>query len=758
MQLRWLSSKKMKLLSTIILVAVVVSAVFLTNTSHLRGAQAAGVVNAVQYVNPLTGTSGEGNTFPGADVPFGMVQWSPDTTTIGSAGSSYDYNSTSLHGFSLTHMSGAGCSIYRDIPFMPYVGSVKTSPAGSNAYDASFSHSSEVAQPGYYSVTLSKSNIKSELTVTPRTGFGQFTYPSSTSSTMLISTTSATGNSAASVSISTSGSTVTGSVTSGNFCSNNGPYTLYFVAQFSQPFSGYGTWKGSTVHKSSTSTSGSQSGAYVSFNTTSNHVVLVKVGVSYVSTANALANIQAENSGWNFTSVRGAASTNWNNALNKIQVSGSSTDMSTFYTALYHTMLFPSLFSDYNGQYPGFNHTVYTLASGHAQYANYSGWDIYHGEVALLAMLFPSQTSDMISSILNDYSQSGCLPKWSVANYHTDVEDGDSADPIIAEAYAFGATGFNTSLALQAMIKGATTGCTSGSYIERQGLSQYLKYGYIPYGTAGLNGTASATLEYTNDDFAISQFAKALGDSTDAATFASRAENWKKLFDSATGFIEARDSSGAFVSNSKGSTGFHGGTDAQYTWMIPYNVSGVISAMGGSAKAVSELNKLFTQLNAGKFSRYAYMGNEPSTASPWAYDFAGQPWQTQSVARKIETQLYSNSVSGVPGNDDLGQISSWYVWAAIGFYPEYPGASDVVLDSPLFSQTTITLGNGHQVVENASGAADNAPYIQSMSVNGATSTSTWQSFSTLANGATFQYTLGTSANTSWGNTSIPPSF
>jgi len=748
----------MRLLSTIVLVAIAASAIFLTNTSHFNAARAAGAINAVQYVNPFTGTSGQGNTFPGADVPFGMVQWSPDTTSIAAKGGSYDYNGTSIHGFSLTHFSGAGCSIYRDVPFMPYVGAVNTSPATSTAYNASFSHSSEVAQPGYYSVVLSKSTIKAELTVTPRTGFGQFTYPSSTSSTMLISTTSATGNSAASVSISASGSTVSGSVTSSNFCSKNGPYTLYFAAQFSQSFSSYGTWKGSKVKHGSTTTSGGQSGAFVTFNTTSNHVVLVKVGVSYVSTANALANIQGENSGWNFTSIRGAASNSWNDALNKIQVSGSSTDMSTFYTSLYHTMLFPSLFSDYNGQYRGFDHNVYTLSAGHAQYANYSGWDIYHGEVALLAMLFPAQTSDMIGSMLNDYSQSGCLPKWSVANYHTDTEDGDSADPIIAEAYAFGATGFNTQLALQAMLKGATTGCTSGSYIERQGLSQYLKYGYIPYGTAGLNGVASATLEYTNDDFAISQFANALGDSTDAATFASRAENWKKLFNSATGFIEPRDSSGAFVTNSKGSTGFHGGTDAQYTWMIPYNVSGVISEMGGNAKAVSKLNTFFSQLNAGKFSRYANMGNEPSTASPWAYDFAGQPWQTQSVARKIETQLYSSSVSGIPGNDDLGQISAWNVWASIGFFPEYPGVSDVVLDSPLFSQITITLGNGHQMYINASGAADNAPYIQNMSVNGVTSTATWQSFSTLANGATFQYTLGTTANTSWGNTSTPPSF
>jgi predicted alpha-1,2-mannosidase len=311
-------------------------------------------------------------------------------------------------------------------------------------------------------------------------------------------------------------------------------------------------------------------------------------------------------------------------------------------------------------------------------------------------------------------------------------------------------------------LKGATTGCTSGSYVERPDLSTYLSKGYIPVGTTGVNGTSSATLEYSADDFAISQFAQALGDSTDAATFAQRAENWRNIFNTATGYIEPRNSDGTYPSTFKPTslTGFHDGDAAQYTWMVPYNVAGLFSAMGGNAKAVSRLNTFFSQLNAGPTSAYAYLGNEPNEPSPWEYDFAGQPWQTQNTVRRAITQLYTAAPNGLPGNDDLGQLSSWYVWSALGMFPEYPGAGDVVLGSPLFSQTTISLDNGHQVSISASGAADNAPYVQSLTVNGVSSTQLWQPVSTLTNGGSFQYTLGTTANMSWGtgNGDVPPSF
>ncbi len=310
------------------------------------------------------------------------------------------------------------------------------------------------------------------------------------------------------------------------------------------------------------------------------------------------------------------------------------------------------------------------------------------------------------------------------------------------------------------MLKGATQVCSSGAYTERQGLSQYLSLGYIPYGTTGLNGTASATLEYTTDDFAIAQFAAALGDSTDASTFATRSHNWQNLYNAAVGYIEPRSSTGSFVTDTSGRVGFHDGTDAQYTWMVPYDLSDLFNAMGGDATVVSRLNSYFSKLNAGNASRYANMGNEPSSADPWEYDFAGQPWQTQATVRQVVNQLYTDAPGGLPGNDDLGQISSWEVWGALGLFPEYPGAGDLVIGSPLFPSITLTLGSGYTVTITANGANSSAPYVQSLSVNGTATTQLWLPFSALASGASLNFTLGSSPNTSWGNspTDTPPSF
>lgn len=737
--------------------------------------------NLTQYVNPFMGTQpgppipnfteSSANTFPGADSPFGMVQWSPDTTSNLPGG--YDYYDTTIKGFSLTHISGAGCTIYGDIPFMPFVGSVLSSP-GTNSplYASTFSHNSEKASPGYYSVLLNKPNVKVELTVTPRTGFGQFTYPSSTSSVILINAAgSANGNSASSVQIDAPHHMVTGMATSGNFCSRADAYTIYFAASFDTPFTNYGTWYGANLQPHSTSSTSTASGAYLIFNTTQNHVVQVRVGVSYVSVQNAEANLQAENSGEDFAAIRSAANTSWNTLLNRLVVSGgTNADTQTFYSSLYHSLLFPSLFSDANQQYIGFDQKVHSVKAGHAQYANYSGWDIYRSEVPLLAVLDPEQTSDMMQSLVNDYQQSGCLPKWSVANGHTTVQNGDSADPILAEAYSFGATDFDTQTALQAMIKGATQYCTSpnGSYVERPGLSQYLTSGYVPLlpeATIGIKGTGAATLEYATDDFAIAQFAQALGDSKDAALFLSRAQNWKKLFNPATGFMEPRTPTGTFVYpfSPLSQNGFREGNAYQYTQMVPYNMKAIIAYMGGNQAAVTRLNALFTYLNAGPSSAYAFLGDEPCLSQPWDYDFAGQPWQTQMTVRRAITQLYSASPTGLPGNDDLGTMSAWYVWSAIGLFPIYPGVSDLVVGSPLFSHIKLAVGGAASTSMldiTASGAGDASPYVQSMSINGQASTQLWQPFSTLVKGATLHFKLGSSPNTSWGTApgDVPPSF
>lgn len=718
--------------------------------------------NFTQYVNTFVGTDATGRTFPGADAPFGMVQWSPDMPDGGPGG--YVHDGPTIRGFSLTHLSGTGCAVYQDFPFMPVAQPLDVSPATNiDAYTSTFFD--EQASPGYYSVHLA-SGIEAELTVTQRSGFGRFTYPATTGAGMLINAGgSAYGDSNASVQI-VGNDKVTGSASADGFCGQSAHYTVYFAAQFSRPFTTFGTWNGASVTAGSTASAGRQPGAFVTFDTTQDPVVLVKVGLSFVSAQNALANLQAENQNPNtsagFDAMRAAADAAWNAMLGRIAVSGGTdADKQTFYTALYHALLQPNVFSDANGQYIGFDNQVH-LAQGYTQYANYSGWDIYRTEIPLLALLAPQETSDMMQSLVADAQQSGWLPKWPVANSQTSVMVGDPADPIIADAYAFGASQFDVNAALQAMIKGATQpGMGSNGYEERPDLSDYMAYGYVPV-DHDLWWPAAKTLEYSTADFATAQFAHALGDTQTYVALMRRAQNWQSLYNPATGYAEQRQSDGTFPStfDPASGDGFIEGSSAQYTWMVPYNLHALFNAMGGNQQATHRLDDFFTQLNAGPNSPYAWLGNEPTLEVPWEYDFAGAPWRTQAVVRQAMTSLFSPTFNGLPGNDDLGATSAWYVWAALGLYPMVPGVGDLVLGSPLFPQITVHLANGHDVDIVAPAAADNAPYVQDLTVNGQSYTKPWVPFDALAAGATLQYTLAGTPNTAWGEdpADAPPSF
>lgn len=657
-------------------------------------------------------------------------------------------------------MNGTGCSVYQDIPFMPTVGSLDASPA-TTPYTATFSHADEDASPGYYGVHLA-SGIQVGLTATPRTGFGSFTYPATTTAHLLINASgSVNGVRNATVHVDTAMDEVTGLASSGGFCNGGAPYTVYFAAQFNQPFTGFGTWNGAALTPGSTTSAGTQSGAFVTFDTSQNPVILVKVGVSFVSIRNAQANLQAENPGWDFATARANAATTWNTWLNRVQVDGGTdTDKQTFYTALYHSLLQPNVFSDANGQYIGFDNQIHT-AQGYTQYANFSGWDIYRTEIPLLALLAPQQTGDMMQSLIADAQQSNWLPKWAVANNQKSIMVGDSVDPIIADAYAFGATNFDTTAALHYMLKGATQqASTSDDYVERPSLADYLTFGYIPT-DHDLWFSAAKTLEYTTDDFAISQLAHALGDTTSYNTFMQRAQNWRNLFNPTTGYLEPRQSNGAFLPNYDPATGdgYIEGNAAQYSWMVPYNLRALFDAMGGNTRVVGKLNAFFTQLNAGPTAPYAWLGNEQDLEVPWAYDFAGAPWRTQAVVRQTLTQLYNATPGGLPGNDDLGTLSAWYVWAALGLYPDIPGVGGFVLSSPLFQQTVLHLAGGDVTIE-APGASDSTPYIQSLLINGQTYTKPWLPLTSIKNGATLQSVLGASPNIVWGSDSAdaPPSF
>lgn len=711
---------------------------FFKSDSSTRMASKPGLT---RYVNPFIGTNpcpgcaygfsfDSGDVFPGAVYPMGMVQLSPDTPSNHPGG--YTYSDSMIKDFSLTHFSGRGCNDSQDIPFMPFV--------GSGPFSASFSHASEIAHPGYYKVLLNEQNITVELTATLHTGMTQIAYPASTRSGLYLNAGgSINGSSHSSVSINTDSREVSGQTTSTIGCGQS-HYTLYFVAFFDRSFS--------------SSSGNGTSAATLFFDTVSNHTVHVRFGISYVSLANARANLAAENNGSaSFNEIEHKADIAWNARLHTIQVAGGTTDQTTiFYTALYHTFIHPNIFSDVNGQYIGFDDRVHTVPGGHAQYENISSWDIWRSQMPLRAILAPAESADIAQSLVNDAQQGdGHLPRWEQKNDDSRGMNGDGADIEIAAIYAFGDTGFDTAGALHAMIKGQSR--------LREGYVDYKSKGYATQ--ADTRASAVSTQEYTNDDFALAQFALTLGDTSAYRTYLRRSNNWVNLFNSsAGGYIFPRNSDGSWTStNITSGTGFQENDSAQSTWMETFNLASLIGKIGGKARVISRLNTFFSGLNAGTTSPYAYMGNEPSLEVPWTYDFAGAPAQTAQVVRRIQDQLYTNTPGGLPGNDDGGAMSSWYVFSALGLYPDIPGVGGFVLGSPLFSSATVQLADRHTLQINATSAADGNPYVQGMTINGAPSTKLWLPWRTLARGATLNFILGSSAS-SWGTgaSDSPPSF
>ncbi|MTD52668.1 GH92 family glycosyl hydrolase [Amycolatopsis pithecellobii] len=750
----------------------------------VQAAAAPAPQDLAKWVNPFVGTrpggadhgtgGGAGNTFPGAVVPFGMMQWSPDTVTEQQGG--YFYDSTALKGFSLTHLSGAGCDTYEDIPFIPYAGEVTTSPATDpGRYTMPFSHANEQATAGKYAVKLD-SGVNVELTATQRTGSGRFSYPQNSPATLLINSSgSITGTDDAQITIGRD--SVSGWAASGRFCGTDSHYRVYFYAKFDQPFASIGTWRNGTVTPgkttenggaqakiapqtmmarsqsrppTNTTVSGPGSGGYVTFAPGAS--VNVQVGLSFVSTDGAQANVRAENNHRSFDDVAAAARKAWNDRLNQVQVTGGSrADKTTFYTALYHSLIQPNVFSDADGRYTGFDGRVHTADRGHAMYTNFSGWDIYRSEIQLLALLAPKETSDIARSMIAYAAQGGSWDRWTVANDYTGVMNGDPYHIIVSSAYAFGAKDFDANTALLSMVRGATQPTTQG-YTERPGLADYQTLGYVP-------GAGADTLEYTSADFSIAQLAQRLGDSSTYQSFMKRAQYWQNLYNPATGYLQPRQADGTFSTpyNPAGSSGWVEGNGAQYSWMVPYNAAGLVTAYGGNQPTQSRLDEFFTELNAGTQDPHAFLGNEPNANAPWLYDFAGAPYKTQALVRRAMTQLYNPNPEGIVGNDDLGQMSSWYVWSALGMYPEIPGRAELVLGSPSFSNVVLTTGLGKKITINATGSGQ---YVTGLKVNGVTTTKPWLPEAFVANGGTLDFALSGTPDTSWGAAAAdaPPSF
>ena len=733
-------------------------------------------------VDPFVGTgSGLGqigpiDTFPGADVPFGMVQWSPETTPVRPFGGGYAYGDGTTIGFALTHLSGTGCPVFGDVPILPLPG-VPTSP---DQETATIKPGSEVATPGSYSATLEPGTAVS-LAVTQRTGIGRFTFPSGPSGSVIFKVAASQFPSPLAAVTTLGDRTVVGTVSDGAFCLSPSHYTMFFAAEFSRPFNGSGPWLTTGTVPTSATVPGQapgDHGEYVTFDTSTSRTVTLKVGVSYTSVAEAEKNLQTEDPGWDLAAISEAARQAWNDQLNRIGVAGGTTQQQTvFYTALYHSLLHPSAFSDDDGSYIGFDGLIHN-AGRRVQYADFSGWDIYRTQFPLVSLLDPSVASDMVSSLLADAEQGGWLPKWPVAASYTSTQDGDSADVLIAEAHAFGATNFDAPAALAAMVKGATSsGLGQGWYVERKDLSSYETLGYVPTLLGNPQGAgvpvtetywgSSQTLEYATDDFAISRFAAAQGSVALATEFQDRAANWQKVFDPSFDAMAARSLDGSFPTGpdayepypTYGQPGFEEGTGSQYTWMVPFDLAQLADAVGGRQAAIAALDNHVASLESGPQSDKLWVGNEIGLAPPWEYDAFGEPWRTAQLVHQIATTYFTDTPAGEPGNDDLGTMSAWYVWAALGMYPIDPAAGTVVLSTPMFQSATLQFGGRTLRIEAPSVTAGQS-YVTSLTINGADHATPWVPASSLLDGGTWVYSLSPYTGSAWGTdvSSAPPSF
>ena len=735
------------------------------------------IANPVDHVDTLIGTGtggetvGEINNFPGAAVPFGMVQYSPDTTG-NYAG--YNIDNPRATGFSMTHAS-VGCAAFGDISMLP-----TTRPIGSqpwNTWERIAHNDTERGMPGYYTVRFPETGVTAELTATTRTGLGRFSYPHNGRPALFHVRPGASlaGNSAASIQIGEDNTTITGSATTGGFCGKDNVYTVYFVMQFSQPFNSYGSWDGYSVYpgvRGAHSSYMGSSGGYVEFPPGS--AVEVRTALSYVSLDGARGNLVA-GGGASFDDVRAAASTDWNKALSRIAVAGTGGDVTTFYTALYHSLLHPNTFNDADGRYIGFDHAIHTAAAGHTQYANYSDWDTYRGTAALHGLLFPEQASDMAQSLVNDAEQSGSFPRWALANAATAEMTGDSVVPLIVNLYAFGAKDFDVNAALRYMVNAATLGGVGrNGYLERPGIATYLAHGYMPQATPFCGGgsppSASITLEWSVDDFAISRFAEALGDSRTAAEFQNRAQYWENLVNPSTRYISPRDALGTFpdgpgvVDPGRGcfsQAGYDEGNAEQYLWWVPQNIAGLVTALGGRKTVADRLDRFTEKLNVGPVEPYLWAGNEPGFGVPWLYNYVGQPWKTQRTVDRVRG-LFGPTADGEPGNDDLGALSSWYVWAGLGIYPSTPGTPILTVNTPLFDRIVITLPEGKSIRISAPGASggNRMKYIKGLSIDGRATDKTYLPESIIRTGGDVAFSLSAKPNKDWGvgESDAPPSF
>ncbi len=707
----------------------------------------------VHYVDPFIGTGGHGHTYPGASLPFGMIQLGPDTRLTGWDGcSGYHYSDGVVYGFSHTHLSGTGCSDYGDILFMPSVGAIRLERGSADdpgsGYCSRFRHETERASPGYYRVILDDYDVTVELTVTERAGLHRYTFPETGEANIIIDLTHRDEVVESEIAI-VGDTAIEGFRRSRAWAEDQ---YLYFAARFSRPFHSFGIASHDTVLNGSRSAAGRDLKAFVRFPGGGREPIVAAVGISAVGIEGARSNRETEIGTRGFDEVLREAERVWDRSLRKISVvGGTPADRRIFYTALYHALLAPNLFMDVDGSYRGRDLDVHRT-DDFAYYTVFSLWDTFRAVHPLFTIIEPERTVDFIKTFLVQYEQGGRLPVWELAANETNCMIGYHAVSVIADAFIKGVRGFGDELALEAMKH-------SGEENSR-GLDHYRKYGYIP--ADGDGESVSKTLEYAYDDWCIAQVAKGLGRESDYKRYIQRAQYYKNIFDPASGFMRAKMNATWVAPFDPAEVNFNY-TEAnawQYSFYVPQDVEGLIELLGGRAAFVARLDELFTTDSGtsgreqpditGLIGQYAH-GNEPSHHMAYLYCYAGEPWKSQRRVREIIAAMYSDRPDGLCGNEDCGQMSAWYIFSAIGFYPVTPGSDIYIIGSPLFDSVTIDVGGGRSFVIRARNVSPRDMYIQSAYLNGERYTKSFLRHGDITRGGELVFEMGAAPNRGWGS-------
>jgi len=747
--------------------------------------------DVTKWVDPFIGTGGDGHTFPGAVVPFGMVQLSPDSAAVSrgvdpqseiykhSAG--YHFDDKTITGFSHTHFSGTGHSDLGDLLIMPMTGKPHLTPGSADdpdsGYRSRFNHKNETASPGYYAVQLSDYNIKAELTATARTGMHRYTFQNKAQAHVLLDLTASIYNFKNKVIW--SDVRVIDNQTLLAYRSTNGwakQREMYFAIKFSRPFDSIelvneddaryrcmrcvtkrNNRPSTIVNSAIQTTAGKAIKVLAHFKKPNAAPLLVKVGLSAVSRKNALENLMTENPDWNFDGIKQQAKQQWQNKLSVVEAEGDKAQKRQLYTALYHALQAPSIYQDVNGQYRGVDGEIHQ-AKDFENYTLFSLWDTYRALHPLLTYIAPEKVPNMIKSMLAHYEQSydNMLPIWSFQGHETWTMIGYHAVSVIADAYLKGIRGFDAELAMKAMLETANNP-------KYDAIPEYVKNGYVPMDK--LRESVSITLEYAYNDFTIAKMAQAMGKNDIAATFYERAKSYKNVFDKNVGFMRGKNSKGVWnpafdAEEAKLMGPFTEGNSFQYTFYVPHDVNELVKLIGGDVAFEARLDLLFNkELShekikehediAGLIGQYAH-GNEPSHHIAYLYNYAGKPWRTQERIRQVMDTLSSDKPDGLAGNDDVGQMSAWYVFSAMGFYPVAPGDLTYAIGAPQLPQISLNLANGKTFRVQAKKLSKANKYIKSARLNGKPLLRSYITHDDIMRGGNLEFVMSNEPNKLWG--------